>query len=112
MIAAALLILLAGTDTAPEPPRAPFEGLFTDWQGAARASAEAEREAQVRPPALQPVSTGTSYAPGSPALGQRVGEIVSLGDCSEGERMARAAGDFALVAAVREYCEVKAAPTR
>ncbi len=37
-------------------------------------------------------------------LGERVGEIVRLGDCEEGERLARAAGDFALVEAVRGYC--------
>jgi hypothetical protein len=29
---------------------------------------------------------------------------VALGDCGEGERVARAAGDFALVAAVRAHC--------
>ena len=38
------------------------------------------------------------------ALGERVGEIVGLGDCAEGERVARAAGDFALVEAVRAHC--------
>lgn len=43
-------------------------------------------------------------APGSVALGERVGDIVALGDCAEGERVARTAGDFALVAAVRDYC--------
>jgi len=108
MIAAALLILLAGAEATPPEPRSRFEGMFTDWQGANRASAEAEREAQAQAPAAQPAA----YGPGSPALGQRVGEIVALGDCSEGERVARAAGDFALVAAVRQHCEVKSAPTR
>lgn len=106
------LILIALAEVAPAQARPRFDGMFTDWQGAARASAEAEREARSRPPALQPASTGTAYAPGSPALGQRVGEIVALGDCAEGERVARAAGDFALVAAVRDHCEVKAAPQR
>lgn len=38
------------------------------------------------------------------ALGERVGEIVRLGDCEAGERLAREAGDFALVDAVRSYC--------
>ena len=43
------------------------------------------------------------------ALGERVGEIVRLGDCEEGERVARAAGDFALVEAVRGHCRAVAA---
>jgi hypothetical protein len=111
MIAAALLILLAGAEATPPEPRSRFEGMFTDWQGANRASAEAEREAQARP-AIAPPGASAAYVPGSPALGQRVGEIVALGDCDEGERVARAAGDFALVAAVRQHCEVKSAPTR
>ena len=38
------------------------------------------------------------------ALGRRVGEVVRAGDCAEGERIAREAGDFALVRAVREHC--------
>ena len=109
MAGGVFLILIAVADVAAAQPRPRFDGLFTDWQGAARASAEAEREAQARPPVAQPTA---AYAPGSPALGQRVGEIVALGDCNEGERVARAAGDFALVAAVRDYCEVKAAPQR
>ena len=43
------------------------------------------------------------------ALGERVGEIVRLGDCAEGERVAREAGDFALVEAVRAHCAQTAA---
>jgi hypothetical protein len=43
------------------------------------------------------------------ALGERVGEIVRLGDCEDGERVARQAGDFALVEAVREHCRRAAA---
>jgi hypothetical protein len=43
------------------------------------------------------------------ALGERVGEIVRLGDCEEGERVARAAGDFALVEAVRGHCRARQA---
>jgi hypothetical protein len=38
------------------------------------------------------------------ALGRRVGEVVRAGDCAEGERIAREAGDFALVNAVRDHC--------
>ena len=41
-------------------------------------------------------------------LGEQVGEIVRSGDCAEGERVARAAGDFALVQAVRDHCEAAA----
>jgi hypothetical protein len=37
-------------------------------------------------------------------LGERVGAIVREGDCEEGERVAREAGDFALVEAVRRHC--------
>ena len=44
------------------------------------------------------------------ALGERVGEIVRLGDCEDGERVAREAGDFALVQAVRDHCRPAAAP--
>ncbi len=61
------------------------------------ASADAERLAQLR-------DRGR-------ALGERVGEIVRLGDCAEGERVARAAGDFALVEAVRAHCAAADAPT-
>lgn len=112
MIAAALLIMLAGAEAVPPEPTSRFEGMFTDWRGANRASAEAEREALARPAIVQQAAAPAAYAPGSPALGQRVGEIVALGDCNEGERVARTAGDFALVAAVREHCEVKVAPSR
>lgn len=100
MPASLLLALLAAAQPPPAEPGQRFEGLFTDWGSASRASVAAERRA---------AATGL-YAPGSPELGRRVGEIVSLGDCSEGERVARAAGDFALVAAVRTYCEDKALP--
>ncbi len=60
------------------------------------AAADAERLAQLR-------DRGR-------ALGERVGEIVRLGDCAEGERVARAAGDFALVEAVRAHCGSADAP--
>ena len=110
---AAFLLLIAAAQAAPPAQPAPFGRLFTDWRSANRQSIEAEREALQRPApaadsALVPAMSG--FAPGSQALGERVGEIVSLGDCAEGERMARAAGDFALVVAVREHCEPKTTP--
>lgn len=102
MPASLLLALLAAAQPAPAEPGPRFEGLFTDWGAASRASVAAERRA----------AAGGRYPPGSPELGRRVGEIVSLGDCSEGERIARAAGDFALVAAVRAHCQDKATQGR
>ncbi|HEX8644573.1 MAG TPA: hypothetical protein VF702_11745 [Allosphingosinicella sp.] len=89
----------AAADNVPAPAQARFQGLFVDWSAASRQSIEAEREALQRP-AAAPTENGA----GSVALGERVGEIVALGDCAEGERIARAAGDFALVAAVRRHC--------
>jgi hypothetical protein len=109
---AAFLLLIAAAQAAPAAQPAPFERLFTDWRSANRQSIEAEREALQRPaPAPAPDSASvpamSGFAPGSTALGERVGEIVSLGDCAEGERMARAAGDFALLVAVRNHCQDK-----
>jgi hypothetical protein len=120
MIAGLFLIAaLAAAPSQPAPAAPPrFEGLFTDWSGANRQSVAAEREARERPPIVEAetaafsATAGVLMAPGSRALGERVGEIVSLGDCSEGERMARAAGDFALVAAVRDHCQDKPAAAR
>lgn len=107
ILAAAIAAVPAAAGTAPAgskpPPR--FQGLFVDWSNANKQSIEAERRtvpasrieagAHVR-------AAGT--VPGSRSLGERVGEIVAAGDCSEGERVARAVGDFSLVAAVREHC--------
>jgi|GEM_PF-1918155 len=95
--------------------RSRFGGLFVDWNTASRESIEAEREQAARPaPAPEPVATASAAiaVPGSRALGERVGDIVALGDCAEGERVARAAGDFALVAAVRDYCNARPAERR
>jgi hypothetical protein len=92
----------------PADARARFQGLFVDWGAASRQSIAAEREAAARPAyspdAAAAASSAAMAAPGSVALGERVGDIVALGDCAEGERVARTAGDFALVAAVRDYC--------
>jgi hypothetical protein len=108
--------LLAEPAAVPEavpvhvPSRPRFQGVFTDWRVANHESVEAERQGLARPPiaAGGAVPAGALAAPGSRALGERVGEIVALGDCSEGERVARAAGDFALLAAVRNHCQDKA----
>lgn len=109
MLPAVLLLLFAAEpaaagSTIPEPPRARFQGLFVDWNAASRQSIEAEREASQRPSQASAPTASSASVPGSIALGERVGEIVATGDCAEGERIARAAGDFALVSAVREHC--------
>jgi hypothetical protein len=100
------------TEAAAAEPRVRFQGLFIDWSAASRESIEAERQAAARPAlsadAAAAGSPGAMAAPGSVALGERVGDIVALGDCAEGERVARTAGDFALVAAVRDYCNAAA----
>jgi hypothetical protein len=89
MIAVAFALLIA------MPPAAnPYRGLWTDWDAANRASIEAERNAM--PPRLT--------AEEARALGTRVGEVVAQGDCRNGERMAREAGDMRLVEAVRRHC--------
>ena len=114
--AAAQPVAPAAPVSASESGRARFQGLFVDWNDASRASIEAEREAAARPAPSPNVAAAASAvaasAPGSVALGERVGAIVALGDCAEGERVARTAGDFALVAAVRNYCTAPAEALR
>ena len=88
----------------PEPePRGGFESLWTGWSYANRDSIRAEEQAAR---GTQPGSAEAPrrYQAGSVALGERVGEVVRLGDCAEGERLAREAGDFPLVDAVRAHC--------
>jgi hypothetical protein len=110
--------LLAAPAAAAAQPAAEgrprFDGLFVNWSAASRESIEAERKAAAQP-APAPVSAAAAVAlatPGSQALGERVGEIVAMGDCAEGERVARTAGDFALVAAVREHCHPRSEAAR
>lgn len=91
----------AAADAPPAPAPRAFQGLFVDWSAANRASIDAERQGAQRTAVAPAEATNGA---GSIALGERVGEIVALGDCAEGERVARAAGDFALVAAVRAHC--------
>ena len=98
--------------SAPEAPANPWRDLFTRWDGANRDSMSAETE--VAQPAPEPAGTSIpAFSPLAPpprsedeavALGRRVGEVVRAGDCAQGERIAREAGDLALVRAVREHC--------
>ncbi len=103
----------AGQGAAPEPqPANPWRDLFTRWDGANRESMEAEASRTEAPPAPAPDSNAVpAYSPlasrsqaEAMALGERVGAVVRTGNCAEGERIARAAGDFPLVRAVREHC--------
>lgn len=117
LLAAFVLVSLAAAPAAASGPgadaRGRFSSLFVDWNAASRQSIEAEREQATRP-APEPVATASAHVAvaGSRALGERVGDIVALGDCADGERVARAAGDFALVAAVRDYCNARPAEQR
>jgi len=97
----AILIASALASVAPPPAAAPdpgFSGLFTPWSGA---NDEALRNETAR---AAPAAPAGPLRAGSPELGQRVGEIVRTGDCEAGERLAREAGDFPLVQAVRSHC--------
>ena len=99
---------------APQPamsaPANPFAQLFTRWDGVNRESMDAEiGAAQPAPdptygsiPAYSPLQSRSEAE--AIALGERVGQVVRAGDCAEGERLARQAGDFALVRAVLEHC--------
>jgi len=76
-----------------------FRSLFVDWRATAHEALKNE-QARVRggglvepPPERQ-----------ARALGDQVGEMVALGDCDGGERLARDAGDLALVGAVQDHC--------
>lgn len=87
----------------PPPSVAAFAGLFTPWSAAERDSRAAEERARIETPAPPPADAERRRIE-AVARGERVGEIVRAGDCEEGERIARAAGDFALVRAVRGHC--------
>ena len=112
MAGLAFALMTASVAAAQNPAPAPgagsgFRGLWTGWRDANSNSMTLERRRadQVR----QEYATGGSerreqMQGQGRALGERVGEIVRLGDCAEGERVARQAGDFALVAAVRAHC--------
>ena len=86
---------------------ADFSRLWTGWGGVNREAMSTETDAVRR--VRDDVATADArrldqLRNQGRALGERVGEIVRLGDCAEGERVARAAGDFALVEAVRAHC--------
>ena len=97
---------------APETPPNPYAGLFTRWDGASQESMQAEAGAPQQDAPPQPEANAVpAYSPlvsrsddQAVALGRRVGEVVRTGNCAEGERIAREAGDFALVRAVRAHC--------
>lgn len=81
--------------------------MWTSWSGVTRQSLQSESEALDR--VRRDVATAGAQRQAElrnegRALGERVGEIVRAGDCEDGERVARQAGDFALVEAVRNYC--------
>lgn len=88
-----------------------FRRMWTGWRAANDASLTVERNSVER--VRQDVATADAerlhqLRSQGRALGERVGEIVRLGDCADGERVARAAGDFALVEAVRDHCRAMA----
>jgi len=103
MIAALIASALASATPAPPPAASQdYSGLWMRWSAANGDALRAEAARQT-PDAPSAAPSGPLRA-GSPALGERVGEIVRAGDCEEGERVARAAGDFPLVEAVRAHC--------
>ena len=97
---------------APPAPPSDFSRMWTGWGSVNREAMAAETRA------VQRVRSDVATADAERlrelrnqgrALGERVGEIVRAGDCDDGERVAREAGDFALVAAVRAHCARTAA---
>jgi hypothetical protein len=104
---------VAQTASASAPAKsAGYAGLWTSWSGVSRQSVQAETEAGRRGrwdagSASPAAERGRGQAA---ALGERVGEIVRDGDCEGGERVAREAGDFALVQAVRDHCRGRQTP--
>ncbi len=94
----------------PEAAANPYQQLFTRWDGANREALETET-APARPAPEPQGNAIPAWSPLQPrseadamALGERVGRVVRAGDCADGERIAREAGDFALVRAVRDHC--------
>lgn len=86
-----------------QPVESRFRSLFIDW----RATGE---EALAREQARLDDLGAADAAPARQArvLGDQVGEMVALGDCDGGERLARDAGDHALVRAVQTHCRRQA----
>lgn len=113
-IALASPALAQGIAAPQSPAPSGFSSLFTSWSDTARESLLAETEAARRPAAgAIPASTGLQRGQAEAmALGERVADFVRRGDCEEGERIAREAGDFALVRAVRDHCRSGEAAAR
>ena len=85
----------AAVAQAPASGAADARGLWLDWRSVNGANLAAEARRQ---------SDAPRTAAEARSLGDRVGQLVAAGDCEGGERMAREAGDFPLVDAVRDYC--------
>ena len=102
-------LLAAGPAFAqPTPPRSGFSAMFTPWSGTSRDSLRAETEARQRAAAeARTAVPAVAEHNAQIALGERVADVVRRGDCAEGERIAREAGDFALVRAVRDHCRIR-----
>ena len=98
MFFATMFIALAAAAPQAPPPDPAYSGLWTRWSAVNGDALRAETTRQA------PAAPSGPLRAGSPELGTRVGEIVRAGDCEEGERVARAAGDFPLVEAVRAHC--------
>ena len=92
------LLPAAALAQTPDSGSLSARGLWSDWRSVNEASlsAEARRQANAERSAAEARS-----------LGDRVGQLVAGGDCEGGERMAREAGDFPLVDAVRDYCRTR-----
>ena len=112
----ALLLFAAAAAQATAPVPAAHEeyrSLFTRWSNASGEASERERAALSRVQAEIAAADAARRAQmglRGRELGERVGAIVRLGDCEGGERMAREAGDIALVEAVRAHCRAVTQP--
>ena len=98
-----------------ESPAPDFRRLWTGWASVNREAMTTESEAVQRlrrEIAAADAEHLRRLGNQGRALGERVGEIVRLGDCEDGERVARQAGDFALVEAVRGHCRAVGAQTQ
>jgi hypothetical protein len=94
-----LIAALVPTFAVAQVPGDDLRGLWADWRSVSSESRAAEaRRSSVEDRTVAEART----------LGERVGELVAAGDCEGGERMAREAGDFPLVDAVRNYCRNRA----
>jgi len=100
--------LLAGSAAQAQQPSAVpnfrMPGLWVDWKTLNQESRKAEDS--IARPAAEPFDPERRrlMRVEASALGERVGKMVATGDCAGGERVAREAGDFALVRAVRDHC--------